>query len=78
MTLFRFLAALMVLVAAPASAERVKDLGSFQGLRANQLGQPLDLVARYCMLRQFPPLTVHVVQAGDGKPGKGFTKRFTA
>ena len=37
MTLFRFLAALMVLVAAPASAERVKDLGSFQGLRANQL-----------------------------------------
>jgi flagellar P-ring protein precursor FlgI len=26
-----------LMIAAPAQAERVKDLGSFQGLRANQL-----------------------------------------
>jgi flagellar P-ring protein precursor FlgI len=29
--------AAMLVLAAPAQAERVKDLGAFQGLRANQL-----------------------------------------
>jgi flagellar P-ring protein precursor FlgI len=39
MNLFRILAAAcgLALFAAPAQAERVKDLGTFQGLRANQL-----------------------------------------
>lgn len=39
MNLFRILAAAFagLALAAPAQAERVKDLGSFQGLRANQL-----------------------------------------
>lgn len=40
MTIFRILAAAFaacLALAAPAQAERVKDLGSFQGLRANQL-----------------------------------------
>jgi flagellar P-ring protein FlgI len=37
MKLLRALLALLVAVAAPANAERIKDLGAFQGLRANQL-----------------------------------------
>ena len=35
--LFRFLLLLLALIAAPAHAERVKDLGTFQGVRPNQL-----------------------------------------
>jgi len=35
--LFRFLLPLLALIAAPAHAERVKDLGTFQGVRPNQL-----------------------------------------
>ncbi|AMK22003.1 flagellar basal body P-ring protein FlgI [Sphingobium sp. TB-6] len=35
--LFRFLLPLMALLAAPAHAERIKDLGTFQGVRPNQL-----------------------------------------
>ena len=39
MTMLRFLLALFatVAVAAPAHADRIKDLGSFQGIRSNQL-----------------------------------------
>lgn len=37
MKLLRALLALLVAIAAPAHAERIKDLGTFQGLRANQL-----------------------------------------
>ncbi|WP_340267340.1 flagellar basal body P-ring protein FlgI [Sphingobium mellinum] len=35
--LFRFLAILLSLLAFPAHAERIKDLGTFQGIRPNQL-----------------------------------------
>ena len=42
------------------------------GLGANLLAQPLGLVARYCAAKQWPPLTVLVVQSGDGRPGAGF------
>ena len=37
--MFRFVAAMLagLLIAAPASADRVKDLGGFQGIRSNQL-----------------------------------------
>lgn len=35
--LFRFLLPLLALMAAPAHAERIKDLGTFQGVRPNQL-----------------------------------------
>ncbi|HEV2569722.1 flagellar basal body P-ring protein FlgI [Sphingomonas sp.] len=35
--MIRFLIALLALIAAPASAERIKDLGSFAGVRPNQL-----------------------------------------
>ena len=34
---FSFLIALAALTAAPAHAERVRDLGQFQGVRSNQL-----------------------------------------
>jgi flagellar P-ring protein precursor FlgI len=37
MKLIRCVLALLVIIAAPAHAERIKDLGTFQGLRANQL-----------------------------------------
>jgi hypothetical protein len=64
-----------VLIAAATSRQTLtyRLLGERVGLRSNQLAPPLNLVARYCMLKQFPPLTVLVVQAGDGKPGKSFT-----
>jgi len=42
------------------------------GLGAAQLAEPLAMVARYCAARQFPPLTVLVVQADVGRPGAGF------
>lgn len=35
--MLRLIALLLALIAAPASAERIKDLGNFQGIRANQL-----------------------------------------
>lgn len=35
--MIRFLIALLALIAAPASAERIKDLGTFAGVRPNQL-----------------------------------------
>ena len=35
--MIRFLIALLALAAAPASAERIKDLGGFAGIRSNQL-----------------------------------------
>jgi flagellar P-ring protein FlgI len=35
--MIRFLIALVALIAAPASAERIKDLGTFAGVRPNQL-----------------------------------------
>jgi len=35
--MIRFLSLLALLIAAPLQAERIKDLGTFQGLRANQL-----------------------------------------
>jgi flagellar P-ring protein precursor FlgI len=37
MRILRFLVALLALVAAPAAAERIKDLGAFAGVRPNQL-----------------------------------------
>ena len=37
MRLIRFLVAFLAIVAAPASAERIKDLGAFAGVRPNQL-----------------------------------------
>lgn len=37
MRLIRFLCALLALVAVPASAERIKDIGAFAGVRPNQL-----------------------------------------
>jgi flagellar P-ring protein FlgI len=37
MRFLRFLLALLAIVAAPASAERIKDLGAFAGVRPNQL-----------------------------------------
>jgi flagellar P-ring protein precursor FlgI len=37
MRLIRFLVAFLAIVAAPASAERIKDLGAFAGVRNNQL-----------------------------------------
>lgn len=37
MRLIRFLVALLAIAAAPASAERIKDLGAFAGVRPNQL-----------------------------------------
>lgn len=48
-------------------------LADHVGLGAEQLGAPLALVGRYCAARQWPPLTVLVVRAGDGRPGADFT-----
>ena len=47
-------------------------LGDRIGLGPDLLAQPLALVARYCAAKQWPPLTVLVVQAGDGRPGASF------
>ncbi len=43
------------------------------GIEPNQLAQPLGMVARYCSLRQLPPLTVLVVQVDVGRPAAGFS-----
>jgi len=43
------------------------------GLGPNLLAQPLGMVARYCVMRRLPPLTVLVVQADVGRPAEGFT-----
>jgi hypothetical protein len=48
-------------------------LAEWIGLGQNLLAQPLGMVARYCALRQLPPLTVLVVQADVGRPAAGFT-----
>ena len=48
-------------------------LGDRIGLGANLLADPLALVARYCAVKQWPPLTVLVVRAGDGRPDPRFT-----
>ena len=47
-------------------------LGETIDLAPSLLAAPLGLVARYCAAKQWPPLTVLVVQAGDGRPGAGF------
>ncbi|MEP6691032.1 MAG: hypothetical protein ABJD07_07735 [Gemmatimonadaceae bacterium] len=43
------------------------------GLAAGELARPLGMVARYCAIRQLPPLTVLVVQIDVGKPAAGFS-----
>lgn len=63
-----------VLIAAAHHRQTItyRLLGERVGLEPNMLPLPLALVARYCATRQWPPLTVLVVQAGDGKPGDAF------
>jgi hypothetical protein len=42
------------------------------GVGAHQVAESLSMVGRYCAARQFPPLTVLVVQADVGRPVAGF------
>lgn len=64
-----------VLIAAAAERRTLtyRLLGEAIGLEAHEVPAPLAIVARYCAARQWPPLTVLVVQAGDGRPGSAFT-----
>ena len=53
--MIRYLIALLALIAAPVSAERIKDLGAFAGVRPNQLvgyGIVVGLAAQQAPLEQ--------------------------
>lgn len=49
------------------------QLGKLIGVPTAGLGQLLEPVQSYCILKQLPPLTVLVVQQDSGLPGPGFT-----
>lgn len=36
------------------------------------LGKPLDLIARYCVEKEYPALTTLAVNKATGKPGSGY------
>ena len=63
-----------VLIAAASQRRTVtyRLLGEQVDLGPALVAEPLALVARYCAAKQWPPLTVLVVQAGDGRPGASF------
>src|SRR5262245_42313467 len=48
-------------------------VGRLIGVPARGLGQLLEPIQSYCMLKDLPPLTILVVQEGTGAPGSGFT-----
>ena|SRR6266568_1938596 len=48
-------------------------VGRLIGVPARGLGQLLEPIQSYCMVNNFPPLTILVVQEGTGTPGSGFT-----
>jgi hypothetical protein len=43
------------------------------GCEGGALAQPLGMVARYCSMKQLPPLSVLVVRADAGTPATGMT-----
>lgn len=49
-------------------SELAQATGAFTG----GLGQLLEPIQSYCILKQLPPLTVLVVQQDSGMPGSGF------
>ena len=48
-------------------------LEQLTGLARVGLGQSLEPIQSYCLLRQLPPLTILVVQEATGIPGAGFS-----
>ena len=49
------------------------QLSKLIGVPTAGLGQLLEPVQSYCLMRELPPLTAIVVQQGSGLPGSGFT-----
>ncbi len=49
------------------------QLAKLIGVPTAGLGQLLEPIQSYCLLRSLPPLTVLVVQQESGLPGPGFT-----
>ena len=48
-------------------------LSSLIGVPRAGLGQLLEPIQSYCLLKELPPLTILVVQQDSGLPGIGFT-----
>jgi hypothetical protein len=49
------------------------QLGKLIGVPTAGLGQLLEPIQSYCLIKGLPPLTVLVVQQQSGLPGHGFT-----
>lgn len=50
-----------------------KRVGELIGAPPVALGDWLEPIQSYCLVRELPPLTVLVVGESDGKPGPGFS-----
>jgi hypothetical protein len=48
-------------------------LGRLIGVPSIALGQLLEPIQSYCLMKQLPPLTILVVSKRNGLPGSGFT-----
>jgi hypothetical protein len=48
-------------------------LGDRIGIDVGDLTQPMGMVARYCSMKQLPPLTVLVVRSDAGTPADGMS-----
>jgi len=48
-------------------------LSKLIGVPTAGLGQLLEPIQSYCLLKKLPPLTILVVQKGSGLPGPGFS-----
>ncbi len=48
-------------------------VGRLIGVPARGLGQLLEPIQSYCLVKDLPPLTILVVQEGTGIPGSGFS-----
>ena len=48
-------------------------LGERIGCDIGELAQPLGMVARYCSMKQLPPLSVLVVRSDAGTPAAGMS-----
>ena len=49
------------------------DVGKLIGVPPAGLGNLLEPIQSYCLLKKLPPLTILVVQKDSGLPGSGFT-----
>ncbi len=48
-------------------------VGRLIGVPPRGLGQLLEPIQSYCLVKNLPPLTILVVQEGSGLPGSGFS-----